>query len=172
LKHPTLRSLLAKMREGDENAFNMVYEQLAKPVYVIAYRITQSSEQAEDITQEVFLKLFITPPDETVKNPRAWIFRIVHNLSVDAVRKPVYDGLPEDLADTAETEKQILLQNAIDEAMNTLTCDERRVLTLHINAELTFHEIAGITNRSLAAVFRCYQRALKKLRIQLEEESS
>ena len=169
MKQDDLRPLLTQMRAGDDAAFTRVYDMLAKPVFVIAFRITQSREQAEDLTQEMFLKLFLTPPDESVRNPRAWIFQMIRNLSIDAVRQPVHGELPEALPDPDDHAGRVLLQTALDEAMTALDTQERETVTLHINAELTFQEIARLQSRSLPAVYRCYRRALKKLRAALEE---
>ncbi|MBQ8921138.1 MAG: sigma-70 family RNA polymerase sigma factor [Oscillospiraceae bacterium] len=172
MKQADLRELLEGMRKGDEAAFPAVYDMLAKPLYVIAYRITQSREQAEDLTQELFLKLYLSPPDEAVKNPRAWIFRMMHNLAIDAARKQRPEELPEALPDPHDAIGQTLLRTALDSAMETLTPEEREVLSLHLNAELTFQELAGVTGHSLPSVYRCYRRALRKLRAALEEGES
>lgn len=169
MKQDDLRSLLAQMRAGSNAAFTKVYDMLAKPVFVIAYRITQSREQAEDLTQDLFLKLFQTPPDESVRNPRAWIFRMIRNLAIDTTRKPVHTELPETLPDPEDHAGRVLMQTALEQAMAALDAQERETVTLHINAELTFQEIAHLTSRSLPAVYRCYRRALKKLRAALEE---
>ena len=56
--------------------------------------------------------------------------------------------------------------------MHTLSQEEREVLSLHLNADLTFQEIAKISDRSLPSVYRCYKRALKRLRAALEEGES
>ena len=172
MKQTDLRQLLAKMRSGDDAAFNTLYAQLAKPVYVIAYRITQNREQAEDLTQDLFLKLFLTPPDDSVRNPRAWIFRMVHNLALDALRQPVHEELPDTLRDPDDTAGRVLMHTALDAAMSALDAQERETVSLHINADLTFQQIAHLTSRSLPAVYRCYRRALKKLRAALEEGES
>ena len=97
MKQTDLYALLRDMRAGNPAAFPAVYDMLAKPLYIIAYRITQSKEQAEDLTQELFLKLYLSPPDETVKNPRAWIFRMMHNLAIDMTRSRQPEELPEAL---------------------------------------------------------------------------
>jgi RNA polymerase sigma factor (sigma-70 family) len=82
-----LSEMLAGMQNGDRDAFAAVYQALKRPVYTICYRITQSRETAEDITHDVFIKLFRSPPDASVKNVRAWIFQMARNLSIDALRK-------------------------------------------------------------------------------------
>ncbi len=169
MEQTDLKTLLSNLRAGDEAAFPAVYDMLAKPLYVIAYRITQSKEQAEDLTQDLFLKLYLSPPDETVKNPRAWIFRMMYNLAVDCSRRQQPEELPEALPDPHDAVGESLLRSALDSAMETLMPEEREVLSLHLNADLTFQETARIMSRSLPSVYRCYRRALRKLRTALEE---
>ena len=172
MKQHDLQALLCGVRKGSESAFSELYDLLAKPIYVIAFRITQSRELAEDLTQDTFLKLYLSPPDETVRNPRAWIFRMTHNLALDACRKQQPEELPEELPDPQDAVGQTLLRAALEDAMHTLSQEEREVLSLHLNADLTFQEIAKISDRSLPSVYRCYKRALKRLRAALEEGES
>ena len=82
-----IKDRLKAAMSGDRGAFCAVYEQMKTPVFTVAYRITQSHELAEDITQDVFLKLLSLPYDTSVKKPRAFIFRIAHNSAIDALRK-------------------------------------------------------------------------------------
>lgn len=77
----------SKVQNGDKESFTHLYNELKQPVFTIVCRIVQSREAAEDITQEVFVKLYISPPDFPVRKPRAWIFQMARNLSIDALRK-------------------------------------------------------------------------------------
>ena len=61
-----LQELFVRIQYGDRDAFAHVYQELKQPVFTIAYRITQSKETAEDITHDVFVKLFRSPPDTSV----------------------------------------------------------------------------------------------------------
>lgn len=82
-----LKESFRKIRKGDKDAFTIIYNELKKPVFTVVCRIVGDSLTAEDITQEVFVRLYSSPPDSSVKNPRAWIFKIARNLSIDALRK-------------------------------------------------------------------------------------
>ena len=57
MKQADLHSLMHRIRAGDADAFAALFDMLGKPVFAVAYRITQSKEQAEDITQEIFLRI-------------------------------------------------------------------------------------------------------------------
>lgn len=166
MKQADLQALMQRIRSGDSEAFAALYDDLGKPVYAVAYRITQQREQAEDITQEIFLRIWRKPPEPQVGNLRAWIFRMAQNLAIDTVRKRQPEPLPETVP--AE-DTDFLLRAALRQAMDALTPDERTAVLLRTDAELPFREIAAVLQCSLPAVYRCWRRALKKLRAALEE---
>src|SRR2546426_7293182 len=65
-----------------------VFELLRDPVYRYLIRVTGSREEAEDLTQETFLRLqSCLQKGQAVGNVRAWIFRVAHNLAIDQQRK-------------------------------------------------------------------------------------
>src|ERR1700689_2755664 len=64
-----------------------LFEQLHVPVFRYLLRKTRDSGQAEDITQETFLRLFRhLREDRLLENPKAWLFTVANNLAVDASR--------------------------------------------------------------------------------------
>lgn len=167
-KNSDLKAYISKIRDGDREAFNLVYNEMKKPVYTVALRIVGDESCAQDITQEVFIKLFLSPPSPKVNNPRAWIFTIAHNLSVDILRKRQalsLENLDEELVDPMNTLSQSL---DIKSAIQRLGETERKILVLHLNADLKFSDIAKITGLTLSSVYRRYKKALKSLRDYLE----
>lgn len=159
-----LKEYFSRVCDGDKEAFAHIYNELKQPVLTIARRILHSSEAAEDVTQEVFVRLFVSPPDSSVRNPRAWIFQMVHNLSIDALRKKQCADI-EDVAAAHDDDSQgVILRMDIEMAMNSLTCEEREIVSLHLNGGLKFDEIAHIMGLSTPATYRRYRKALKTLR--------
>lgn len=156
-----------RIQKGDRDAFARVYQQLKQPVYTICYRITQSRETAEDITHDVFVKLFRSPPDASVNNIRAWIFQMARNLSIDALRKKSRTAEQDEESDIGDSYDHIHLQMDIEAALRKLPSDEREILTLHLNADLGFKEIANIVGLSLPATYRKYRKALKTMQKEL-----
>ena len=159
------------IRGGDREAFACVYRDLSKPVYTVALRLLGQREAAEDVTQEIFLKLYQSPPDASVKHLRAWIFRMTHNLAIDMMRKQAPSSVAEDMCaeeDHALGEMTLRLDTA--RAMAHLPQHERAIVALRIHGELSFAEIARTVGSSLPSTYRAYRRALEKLREELGEE--
>lgn len=166
MENNKLKEYLDSFQNGDRSAFEKIYNDMKVPVYTVAYRITQTRECAEDVTQEVFLKLFSSPPDVTVKNPRAWIFRITHNTAIDALRKSKKQSqyeLNEFSSDDGFSEL-IVMKLDIDRVMRRLDSESRAIVTLHLNAGLSFSQTAQTVGKSLSATYRIYRKAMKRLR--------
>ncbi len=166
MNNEQLKNLFAKIRNKDKDAFTVMYNELKAPVFTVIYRIVNKKETAQDITQDVFVRLFVSPPDSSIKNIRAWIFTTAHNLAIDSIRKSQTTNIDE-INISSDDEENILLRLSIDDAMKKLSLVERETVTLHLNAGLKFKEIAPIVDLSLSATYRTYKRALKKLRILL-----
>ena len=162
-----LQELFVRIQNGDREAFACVYQELKRPVYTICYRITGSKETAEDITHDVFVKLFRSPPDASVKNMRAWIFQMARKLSIDALRKQSRKAEQGESICTVDPYPPIHLRMDLETALRNLSREEREILTLHLNADLSFKEIASIVGLSLPATYRKYRKALKHLQEEL-----
>ena len=165
-----LQVAFADIRAGDKEAFSRVYRDLSKPIYTVALRLLGQREAAEDVTQEIFLKLYQSPPEASVKHLRAWIFRMTHNLAIDMMRKQTPPAVTEDICgevDHALGEVTLRLDAA--RAMSRLPQREREIVALRIHGELSFAEIARTVGDSLPSTYRAYRRALEKLREELRE---
>lgn len=160
-----LTRLLPLVRTGDERACEQLWHGLNIPIYTVALRILDDRALAEDVTQEVFVKLFTAPPTEDVKNPRAWIFRVTHNAALNCLeRQRVRASLPlEDAANAAVHEDH---GGAIDmaAALGRLDPLSREIVTLHAVADASFREIADAVGLKPGTVYFKYRRAIARLR--------
>ena len=152
-----------KLSDGDKSAFSDIYNELKNPIYVFIYRMTGQKEISEDLTADTFLKVFSSPPDSSVNNKKAYVFKVARNLTIDALRKKQNVGL-----DDVEISEKKLIDDTIErmdieEAMKRITYEQRSILSLHIIGELGFKEISEITGLSVPSVFRRYRKALKSL---------
>ncbi|MBQ6104790.1 MAG: sigma-70 family RNA polymerase sigma factor [Lachnospiraceae bacterium] len=157
-----------KNMRTNRDAFAALYEEMSRPMYTVACRILHNRTDAEDIVQDVFLKMLKTDDYTAVGKVRAYILQMVRNEALMLLRRRSREDLVEDVTvdcDSAwhdsETHEDVA---AIVSAIEHLNADERDIFTLHVNGELGFEEIAGIMNMSISAVYRRYQKALKKLR--------
>lgn len=165
----TMQSLIHDIRNGDRKAFARLYEELKTPVYTVICRIVQNRATAEDVMQEVFLKLYNVPPDPAVKNVRAWIFRTTRNAAIDALRKKHNTEIGLDDQNGGLRDNAFWVDQRIDleNALRKLPQEQREILALHLNAGFGFQQIADITGSSLPSVYRRYRKAINTLRNEL-----
>jgi RNA polymerase sigma-70 factor (ECF subfamily) len=163
-----LQKLLDSVRGGDRTAFETVYETLKTLLFTIILRITHDRALSEDILQEVFIKLYLTPPEPSA-NPRAYICRMARNLAIDSVRqrKPSVE-LEEAENSLYHPIDDLSLKMDTENAILALPDKERQIVTLHINGDLKFREVADILGIPLGTVLWSYQKAIKQLRNTLE----
>jgi len=158
-----LQSRLHSIREGDKTAFELLYNEMHRPLFAVIYQVTQDKVLSEDVLQELFLKLYLSPPKPSA-NSHAYLYRMARNLAIDSVRK----HKPQ--ADWEQAEKTLSqtdnLSQALDleDAIQSLPEQERQVFTMRIDGGLKFHEIATILNAPLGTVFWVYQKAINNLR--------
>jgi RNA polymerase sigma-70 factor (ECF subfamily) len=150
-----------------------IYQEAREDVYYYLLTFHLPPEEAQDTTQEVFLRLHaaLAKGDE-IRSPRAWVFRVAHNLGINArVRDSGRRGEKvEELNDTpdrsASVEQRLLLNermSRINDGLQSLSAQQRR--SLYLRAEgLRYQEIAQIMGVSLSTVAEYVGRAVTRLR--------
>src|SRR5277367_3955106 len=85
---PDLTALLALVARGDHRAFELLYDELAGPVYGVVRQVLRDPAQSEEIAQEVLLEIWRTASrfDPAKGSPPAWALTIAHRRAVDRVR--------------------------------------------------------------------------------------
>lgn len=148
--------LLDRARNGDIGAMESIYGQLKRPVFGIAWRYTGNAAAAEDLLQDVFLKVFANIRD--VRDPEtfpAWVYKIAVNTCFSYLRKsktrlektvPLSDvegRLDEAVYDTHETD----LRKSLDEATAALPPGLRSVFLLY--------DVQGFKHEEIARILGC-----------------
>ena len=165
MNNEELMSRLIALQNGDRTVFEEIYKGLQTPIYTVIFRITRDKSVAEDILQEVFVKLFVSLPKSPIKNPRAYIFQMARNLAIDGMRKQLQFVSLDDIENTVYLQVDDVTHKLdVENAMKTLPLNECQIVTLHINGELTFREISEIMSIPLGTVLWKYQKAIGKLR--------
>ena len=178
--------LLAKFKKGDQHAFELLVRKYKMIVYNTIYSIIGDAQEADDIAQEVFLKVYTKAGSFKGKSSfSTWLYRITVNRCVDELRKKnkkiisyetefneeeklkLKDVLAGKEGDITEELRQKELQDIIQKAMNSLPEKYRIILTLKEMEGLSYIEISKIMKISLAKVkiwlFRARQKLKEKL---------
>ena len=165
-----LRGLLDCLRLGERSAFEELYEQLKTPVFTVILRILGDRDTAEDVLQEVFLKLYRSPPGPEVKKPRAYLLQSARNLALDALRRHPREAALEDCVHLPASQ-QVDWSSRLDleRALAALPLEERQLVILHLNGGLKFREIAQIMRIPLGTALWRYQKAIGRLRSSLSD---
>lgn len=164
-----LSACFAAIRQGDGGAFEELYREMGGALYTVILRIAGDRGQAEDALQELFVRLYRSPPGEEVKNARAYLFRMARNLAIDTLRRREshlsWEGL-EGRLPAPDDDRAAAVD--VESAVAALPEGLRQVVVLHLNGGLVFREIAGIMGLPLGTVLWRYRRAIGILRDSLK----
>lgn len=170
--------LKQRFDDHSEDAFAALYDRYARSLFRVAWTLLRSQPDAEDAVQEVFLGLARSQKVlGRVQNMRAYLFSALrHAASRLASRNksvtPLVDEqeLPSNTSIAEEADDSELLHR-LDEAMAALPMDQREVLSLKIDGEMTFAEIAEVLGIRPNTAASRYRYALEKLRTLLNEKT-
>ncbi len=169
--------LIADYLAGNEKSLEILIKRYLKSIYGFVYRYVGNFQDAEDITQEVFVKVWRNLKKfDRSKSFKIWIFHIAKNTAFDFLKKkktiPFSDFEKEKgeniftgtLADKNPLPDELFKKAGIAEmisvAINQLAPKYRMVLSARYNSQFTFREIAENLNEPLNTVKSRYRRAL------------
>ena len=168
------------IRSGDTAAFEQLMEEFQRPILAFVYRMIGDAEEAQDLTQEVFVRAYraIQAPRFALKSATlsTWLFQVARNAAIDHLRKrtrkpflsiELFPGHQEKMPTTApQPDEQIAvdeLQTRIQQALLQLPEDQRTALTLSVYHEQSHEQIAAVLKCSAKSVESRIYRARKKL---------
>lgn len=173
--------LVASALRGDKNAYRALVERYQQRVFYVAFEITRSREDAEDVAQETFVKAYLSLKDFKGESSfYTWLYRIAFNMAIDVRRKTGRRGgqaveLDErHVGATVETMSapgpapDVALQNQqemqhLARALNELSEEHRIVMTLREIDGLSYEEIADVLGISKGTVMSRLHYARKRL---------
>jgi RNA polymerase sigma-70 factor, ECF subfamily len=169
-----------QIRGGEPEAFQELVERYKKKIYYLAYDMTGNHQDAEDVSQEVFLRVFRFMKDfRGEAKLSSWLYRITMNVCIDQQRRrgPIIISLHHDVEKEGEMEiedsrspspvrqaEADAMQKDIERALQNLTPRERAVFTLRHYNDLMVREIAEILKISDGTVKSLLFRAVRRLR--------
>jgi RNA polymerase sigma-70 factor (ECF subfamily) len=162
-------SLVERYKNGDEKAFDELFERYKEAIYSVCYRFVRNEEDARDLTQDTFIKIYRNIKNFNGKSKFfTWIYRIAVNTCISFRRKSRNE---EEFNNSIskEPERNIPLKKAIDDALSKLPSRQRMTFILRHYEGYTFEEISEIMGISTGAAKANHFQAVKKLRIYLKD---
>ena len=178
----TESEIIARVLSGDRQAYALLVEAYNGPIFNLAYRMTGSREDADDLTQETFIRAYqnLHRFDQS-KKFFTWIYTIGINLIRNHLKKNVRDisylaaadsalehhtqEHTREVGETLSDDRMIRLEQVI----RKLPGDLREAIILKFVQDLTFEEVAAVTGDSVSAVKMRIYRGLDKIKQMMED---
>lgn len=180
-----VKSRIKQVRKGDQNAFGEIVELYKGKVFQLCFRMLGNSHEAEDISQEAFIRAYINIERYNIDRKfSTWLYRIATNLCIDRIRKKkpdyyldaevagtegltLYSQIPASQLAPDEEVSKIELQEIIQNEILKLPEKYRAVIVLRYIEELPLLEISKILDLPIGTVKTRIHRGREALRKQL-----
>ena len=173
--------IIKEILNGKTEQYEYFLDRYGQQVFVLVDRIVSCQEDAEELTQDVFLKAFQQLSSFKAESSfSTWIYRIATNLAISAVRKKRNDVLRLDdsvFANLSDTQVDEALEDESEEqmerlqqAMNQLEADERAMITLYYLEEKPLAEVAFILGMTEGNAKVKLHRIRKKLYVLIKNQ--
>lgn len=175
--------LIQKYLKGDEKSLEILVAKYLKPIYSFIYKNVGSVNDAEDIAQEVFVKVWknIKKFDQK-KNFKPWLFQIAKNASIDYLRKKKtipFSKFENEKGQNILLESMVALPlNLIERlsdkrvlavAMQNLSTKEQKIIQMRHEQGMSFQEIADTFEESINTVKSRYRRTLANMKAKIAQ---
>lgn len=165
-----LEDFIFRIANGEEDALRELYSEYCSAVFLLALSILRHREQAEDVMQNVFLKIWAGAGSyRKGRSARAWIMGITHHEAVDSLRKSsrekALDSDDTEAWPAAQGQMEDDVQSRLDmeKALSSLNKKERQAVVMRALGGLTYSEMAGILSIPLPTAAWRYKNGLRKL---------
>src|SRR5262249_1076474 len=181
--------VMLRVKAGDDSAFDYLVQKYRRPMLSFMYRMARNSAAAEDMAQEVFLRVYRSRENyEASAKFTTWLYRIATNLAVNHARDTRHErpentvsldepdqstGLTMDVADDSLTAEERILRRermaAIRQRVQALPERQRMAVIMHKYQQMDYRQIAEVLKLSESATKSLLFRAYETLRTQLKE---
>jgi RNA polymerase sigma-70 factor, ECF subfamily len=181
--------IMLRVKGGDDSAFEYLVQKYRRPMLNFMYRMAHNSAVAEDLAQEVFLRVYRSREKyEASAKFTTWLYRIASNLAVNHARDTRHQrpentvsldepdqesGLTMDLPDNSLSAEEAIVRRerlaAIRQRVEGLPERQKMALIMHKYQQMDYHQIAEVLKLSESAIKSLLFRAYETLRVQLKE---
>ena len=170
------------VQDGSPQAFELLYDRHGGAAFSLAYRMVGNRNTAEDVTQEAFLSIWRSRMryDQTRGSVRTWVLGIVHNRTIDALRRNVVhdrrretmDGVEERYEAGERTDVEAARREesrTVRSALDALPDDQRRTIELAYFGGFSHSQIAELLDEPIGTIKGRMRLGLDKMRRQLAQ---
>ncbi len=181
--------VMLRVKAGDQSAFDYLVQKYRRPLVSFMYRMARNSAAAEDLAQEVFLRVYRSRESyEASAKFTTWLYRIATNLAVNHARDTRHErpevtvsldepdedtGTTLELPDSHLTAEQAMVRRermvAIRAKVEALPEQQRLAVIMHKYQQMDYKQIADVLKKSESATKSLLFRAYETLREQLKE---
>jgi RNA polymerase sigma-70 factor (ECF subfamily) len=181
--------VMLRVKAGDQGAFDYLVQKYRRPMVSFMYRMCHNTAAAEDLAQEVFLRVYRSRENyEASAKFTTWLYRIASNLAVNHARDTKYDrpentvsldepneetGLTMDIADSSVSAEEAIVRRerlaAIRQHVQDLPERQRVAVIMHKYQQMDYKQIAKVLKLSESATKSLLFRAYETLRVQLKQ---
>ena len=186
---PPDAQIMLRVKAGDQSAFDYLVQKYRRPIVSFMYRMARNASAAEDLAQEVFLRVYRSRESyEASAKFTTWLYRIATNLAVNHARDTRHErpevtvSLDEPDEETGNTfevpdgnlnAEQLMVRRermlAIRRKVDALPQQQRLAVIMHKYQQMDYKQIAEVLKRSESATKSLLFRAYETLREQLRE---
>jgi len=150
---------------GQEDAFDVIYYETQKTVYLSIYNIIKDKSLIEDIMQDTYIKVVNSLEYyRRGTNFHAWIATIARNQAINVYNKRKKELLIDPIDNIAFFESPVEKNSLLEKALGILDGLEKDIIVYHIVLNFKFKDIADILEIPLSTVFYMYKKALSKIK--------
>lgn len=171
IKARELKELFIEIKYGNRIAFEKLYNNYNKLIYNIAYSILKNKQDAEDIVQIVFEKLYLIDKEKLPnRNESSWLYSITKNETINYLKRNKnnidLDSIYNIEDDNNEINK-IIDQDNYNRLISKLNNKEKEIISLKIVSNLSFEEIGKLLKEPTGTIKWRYYKAVNTLKILL-----
>lgn len=162
------QKVIEQLKNRDEKAFEYVYTQTKKGVYIIIFNVIKDHDLTQDLMQDVYLKMLERIHQYQSKtNFYNWLLMIAKNLAIDTYRREKklvhYDEVDYDQTLSAQDDTPDQ-KDEFNRLLSVLTEEEKEIVLLRIVDEMKHKDIAKLVDKPVGTVTWLYQQALDKMK--------
>lgn len=163
-----LHELFCRLKKKEKNAYEELYEKYSSLVYKIAFSILKDKENAEDIMQNVFIKIANLSEEKLPTNYEAsWLYSVTKNEAISYIRKNKEMISIEEVTQNREEDKieEVIQKENYENLLSSLEQKEKQIISLKVEVGLTFKEISKLLNMPIGTIQWKYYKSLHSLKL-------